>query len=483
VKTILPLLGLCIFAHAEQIPIGDASRFEFKNARGEVTEYRGARALRLIEQEGASGQPLAMVKGVRFHNGSIDVDVSGAPSKTAGEQARGFIGVAFRMQNGGSRFEDIYIRPTNGRADDQLRRNHAVQYESVPDWPWDRLRKESPGVYEAYADMVAGEWTHLRVVVHGTNASLYVGGSSQPCLVVRDLKLGDSEGEVALWAGPGTDGYFRNLEISPESGKRPQYGANDAAGHYAPTPDARIYYEVYGEGGTPLVLLHGGEYGYIDEFSDLIREMSKQHMVVAIATRGYGRSERGSVPLSHQQFAQDAAVVIQNVFPGGEKVDLLGFSEGAITAYIVASAHPERIRRLIAIGGGLGLYGETKEAVNAEPLTPELMQKQVPDLVASRKKVMAHPEQFGPLIRELDLIYHQPVWVKEEVVHAIAAPTLIMAGDRDDYNRIDHLVDVFHMLPKGQMALIPGCGHVVLNCKADLVIRLAGDFLDSPGSK
>jgi hypothetical protein len=69
-------------------------------------------------------------------------------------------------------------------------------------------------VYESYADMVPGEWTHLRVVVNGVDATLYVGGAQQPCLLVHDLKLGDVEGAVALWIGPGTEGYFRNVKIS-----------------------------------------------------------------------------------------------------------------------------------------------------------------------------------------------------------------------------------------------------------------------------
>lgn len=155
-----------------------------------------------------------MVKNLAFHNGTIDVDVSGAPSKTANEQARGFIGVAFRLAAGGARFEEFYIRPTNGRADDKLRRNHSVQYVSFPDWPWERLRKESPGVYESYADMVPDEWIPLHIVVDGTNASLYVRGAPQPCLIVHGLKLGDSEGAIALWIGPGTEGYFRKLSVT-----------------------------------------------------------------------------------------------------------------------------------------------------------------------------------------------------------------------------------------------------------------------------
>ena len=205
-----------LYASAAEIPLSDLSRLQLMNVQAEPTVYRGMQGLKLTEKIPASGDAYAMVNNLPFHNGTIDLEVSGAPLKTASDQARGFIGVVFRMQAGGSRFENIYIRPTNGRADDQLRRNHSTQYVSVPDWPWERLRKESPGVYESYADMVAGEWTHLRIVVRGTNASLYVGAADEPCLIVHDLKLGDVEGAVALWIGPGTEGYFRNLKISSE---------------------------------------------------------------------------------------------------------------------------------------------------------------------------------------------------------------------------------------------------------------------------
>jgi hypothetical protein len=101
-----------------------------------------------------------------------------------------------------------------------LQRNHSTQYVSGPDWPWRRLRTETPGKYESYADMGYGEWIHLRIVVHGPDASLYLGNATQPCLVVHDMKLGDTEGGVALWIGPGTEGYFRNLKITPEAASK-----------------------------------------------------------------------------------------------------------------------------------------------------------------------------------------------------------------------------------------------------------------------
>jgi hypothetical protein len=95
------------------------------------------------------------------------------------------------------------------------RRNHSTQYVSEPEWPWDRLRKESPGVYESYVDLEAGAWTRYKIVVKGARAELYVHDAAQPCLIVKDLKLGDATGAIALWVGPGTDAYFANLKITP----------------------------------------------------------------------------------------------------------------------------------------------------------------------------------------------------------------------------------------------------------------------------
>jgi len=100
-------------------------------------------------------------------------------------------------------------------ADDQLRRNHSTQYISFPDWPWQRLREQSPGAYESYTDLETGAWTRIKIVVRDSHASLYVNGASQPALIINDLKLGNSEGSIALWIDHGTEGYFSNLRVSP----------------------------------------------------------------------------------------------------------------------------------------------------------------------------------------------------------------------------------------------------------------------------
>jgi hypothetical protein len=178
----------------------------------ESVEYRGERAVRISEDgEVPNGEAYAIVKGSVFHNGEIEVQLAGRPAQGAFAAARGFIGIAFRLQN--DQFEYIYLRPTNGRADDQVRRNHSTQYGAYPKFDFAVLRQQSPEKYESYVDLEPGVWTRYRITVDGTKARLYVHGASQPCLIVNDLKLGDSSGAVALWIGPGSEGYFAGLEI------------------------------------------------------------------------------------------------------------------------------------------------------------------------------------------------------------------------------------------------------------------------------
>ena len=182
----------------------------------QTVNYRGRKALELLEARASNsqGQAVALLNGTDFTDGTIEVDLAGAPKAGAPDGARGFVGIAFRSEADGSRFEYFYIRPTNGRAGDQLRRNHSTQYASHPDYPWNRLRQENPGVYESCVDIEPGVWTRIRIVVKGTRAELYVNRSSQPCLIVNDLKLGTAHGQIGLWIDTGTQAYFANLRVS-----------------------------------------------------------------------------------------------------------------------------------------------------------------------------------------------------------------------------------------------------------------------------
>lgn len=191
-----------------------ADRLAGKNISIAQTNFKGRSAIQVIATPGAANaSSYAVVKDTVFRDGAIEVDLAGQPAAGAEGGARGFIGIAFRLQGDG-RYEYIYLRPTNGRADDQVRRNHSTQYSSHPDFGFAESRQQAPEKYESYVDLEPGVWTRYRIEVEGRKARLYVHGAEQPCLIVNDLKLEPLGGGVALWVGPGTEGYFSNLKIT-----------------------------------------------------------------------------------------------------------------------------------------------------------------------------------------------------------------------------------------------------------------------------
>lgn len=200
-----------------QIPRLDPADLRAINVEASAATYRGRAATRVVERYAtpplAGGEAIAIVPDTDFVNGVIELDVASRLAPGASATARGFVGLAFDVTESGSRFKSFYLRPTNGRASDQLRRNHSTQYTSIPEHPWNRLRQEEPGVYESYVDLEAEAWTRMRVVVEGAKASLYVNGAEQPCLIINDLKHAARGGAIALWIGAGTEAYFANLKI------------------------------------------------------------------------------------------------------------------------------------------------------------------------------------------------------------------------------------------------------------------------------
>jgi hypothetical protein len=185
-----------------------------KGLRVTVSDEARRRFQSMTPEQQAQFDQLALIDGLEFANGVIEAEIAGVPAPGAFEGARGFVGIAFRVQDDMRTYDAFYLRPTNGRADDQERRNHAVQYISHPDWPWFRLRKETPSKYEAYADLVPNTWTKIKIEVRGAAARLYVHGQEQPTLIVNDVKTGaQGKGAVALWLDTGTLAHFRNLSV------------------------------------------------------------------------------------------------------------------------------------------------------------------------------------------------------------------------------------------------------------------------------
>jgi len=199
------------------------SDFRLSGVSLEHSMYKGKPAFRITmpreaiqdpQKEQLADRDFMAWQPLDFGDGVIEVEVASELMTDAPAYARGFIGLAFRIDKEG-RFESIYLRPTNSVADDQVRRNHSVQYVAYPDYKFDRLRRESPEKYESYAELDLGRWIAMKVVVSGQKAELYLDGKTQPALIVNDLKFGAGQrGGVGVWLESGTVAYFRNLKVT-----------------------------------------------------------------------------------------------------------------------------------------------------------------------------------------------------------------------------------------------------------------------------
>jgi hypothetical protein len=203
--------------HAQNIEIGTRTILESHNVTTQPVNYRGKSAMEVRDaspQLGDEAARMVLMKGVTLRDGAIEVWLAGDTAPDAAANLRGFVGIAFRIGGDRSHYECIYLRPKNGRSLDPVQRGHSVQYESKPEFPWNRLRAETPGRYESYVDLAPGEWTRVRIEVAGKRATLFVNDAKDPALVVNDLKGTVAQGPIALWVGPGTIAHFAQLKVA-----------------------------------------------------------------------------------------------------------------------------------------------------------------------------------------------------------------------------------------------------------------------------
>ena len=266
------------------------------------------------------------------------------------------------------------------------------------------------------------------------------------------------------------------LIVNAQEGKKVEYGNSPKNGKYVQSDDAKIYYEVYGE-GPPLLLLHGGYYGYISEFEMYFPELIKNFKVIAVATRGHGKSEIGHRNMSYQLFAMDAIAVLKQ--EGLSKVPVLGFSDGAITGLVLASEHPTYITRLVSMGGGIntGMY-RPNSLQEVSEMSGKVEEQNLPDFLKERKKIMPEPHRFAEWVDELKKVWLTPVWVKEDKVSSIKCPVLLVGGDRDDYARTESFLENYKLIPDSRLLIVPNSGHVSLIQNLPMLKDFIIPFLD-----
>lgn len=232
------------------------------------------------------------------------------------------------------------------------------------------------------------------------------------------------------------------------------YGANDAAGKYVQAEDAKIYYEVYGK-GNPIVLLHGGLFGSTIEYADMIDNLKSKYQVIALSTRGHGRSEIGSSPMTLQQRAHDAMAVINAVTK--DSVTVIGFSDGGYSAYMLAALYPDRIKKMVVIGAGELMPGirdfnlTAQQAVNMDKVYWD-----------QQLKLMPEPQRLNEVFTQVVNFYNNAT-IGKELLSKIKCPVMVMAGDHDDGNPVERIVSAARYIPQHHISIIPNAGHVCHN--------------------
>lgn len=221
----LASFAACIPAFSQAI-VFSGRNFVSKNVKASVVKFQGAEVMK-VERDlvalpfdstrmGATVDEPTFVKlnNQLFENGTIEVKMwSQIQDPSPFRQARGFIGIAFRIAHQDSAFESIYLRPQNGRARSQLARNHTVQYFSYPHFKFDKLRRDHPGEYESWAPVGLGEWITMRLEVKGSQVEMFINDDRHAVFVVEKLKGVVNRGAIGLWVDIGTTAYFKDLKI------------------------------------------------------------------------------------------------------------------------------------------------------------------------------------------------------------------------------------------------------------------------------
>ena len=248
------------------------------------------------------------------------------------------------------------------------------------------------------------------------------------------------------------------------------YGNNQVAGKYFNVGDARLYYEVYGK-GKPVVMLHGGVYGYIDEFAPFIPKLAEHHQVICIATRGHGKSEIGKQPFSYKQRAEDAYKVIRSITK--DSVTVIGFSDGGFSALKLAALYPDLVSKLLVMGVGDRPRGRKQEKLN---YTSESLLQSDSAFFSGRLKLMPEKERWNESLSWLSAMYNGD-YMSKETLEKIRCPVLLMNGDRDGYSSVDEFIQCAKYIANARIALIPGCHHVIFFCNFPAVWASIEPFL------
>lgn len=246
----------------------------------------------------------------------------------------------------------------------------------------------------------------------------------------------------------------QSFEATAQSGSIP-FGDNRDSGAFAKVNGISLYYEEYGS-GPPVLVLHGNDQS-IEAMSSQISALSQHFRVIAVDSRGHGKSGMGKGVLTYVQMAEDCSQLLDELNLNSAYV--LGWSDGGIVGLLLAIKHPAKVVKLAVFGASLNPPGAHDWAfawVNRE-------NKKIDSMIKSGDTSRSW-KQYQQI---LNLLLTQPD-IRPSDLKTISAPTLVMAGDKDII-RTEHTVQIFEGIPNAQLAIFPGATHFMPTQSPNLV--------------
>jgi pimeloyl-ACP methyl ester carboxylesterase len=237
-----------------------------------------------------------------------------------------------------------------------------------------------------------------------------------------------------------------------------------------------LWYEEHGDpGGPPLVALHGGILTFEASFADVLPWLAEGRRVIGVELQGHGHTPDTGRAMSIDRFADDVAALLDHL--GIERADLWGFSLGALTATGVAVRHPEKVRRLVLAAVNIRPDGYHPEITAPEQDDPRLpTEHEFKAWQAAYEAVAPNPDDFFPFLERMQPVVHDwPGWTDDQV-RSVAAPTLLVIGDRD-FVRLDHAAEMLGLFPDSRLAVLPGTRHSEVMQRSEQLRALVAPFL------
>lgn len=254
--------------------------------------------------------------------------------------------------------------------------------------------------------------------------------------------------------------------------------ANPKKGLFVNVRGQKLYYQISGNGPN-LLLLHGG-LSSSEDFKTIIPGLSPHYRVITVDRMGHGRSSDSGEPFNYASMAQDMAAFLDVI--GVQSTNVVGWSDGGIVGYHLASHFPRLVNKLVTMGSNSRIDGMSHGAAKwiGERPTPESLLADLPEVAANYKRLSPNPQHLLDFLRRSRELWLRDPYIKNEDLNQIKAPVLLIAGDSHDI-RLEHLLELRALIGRSQLCILPG-SHAILQEKPQFLLAILKDFLSSNAS-